>query len=78
MLSVVRFFAQDPSYIQKVLGTSYEKRMVVEMLSSFGWHKLAPHVMSIDTFGLSAPMKDLINHFGFTKEELIKRIKEII
>ncbi len=78
MLSVERFFAQDPSYVQKVLGTSYEKRMVVEMLSSFGWHKLAPHVMSIDTFGLSAPINDLINHFGFTKEELIKRIKEII
>ncbi len=78
MPCVERFFKQDPTYISQTLGNSYEKRMVIEMLSSFGWHKIAPHVMSLDTFGLSAPMKDLVKYFNFTKEEVIKRIKEII
>ena len=78
MPSIERFFKQDPTYISSVLGSSYQKRMVVEMLSSFGWHKIAPHVMSLDTFGLSAPMKDLLKYFKFTKEEIVKRIQEII
>ncbi len=78
MLCVERFLKQDPSYIKSVLKSPYEKRMVVEMLTSFGWHKFAPHIMSVDTFGLSAPINDLLNHFGFVKEELIKRILEII
>ena len=73
-----RFFKQDPTYISSTLGVNYEKRMVIEMLSSFGWHKIAPHVMSLDTFGLSAPMKDLLKYFNFTKEEVVKRVKEII
>ena len=33
------FLKQDPAYIQTVLGNPYEKRFVVEMLSTFGWHK---------------------------------------
>lgn len=78
MPSVERFFKQDPTYISSTLGVNYEKRMVIEMLSSFGWHKIAPHVMSLDTYGLSAPMKDLLKYFNFTKEEVVKRVKEII
>lgn len=78
MPSVERFMKQDPSYINNVLGLPYEKRFVVEMLSTFGWHKFAPHVMGIDTFGLSAPAEDLVKHYGFTKEELIRRIREVI
>lgn len=78
MLCVEEFLRQDPSYIQEVLGVPYARRMAIEMLSSFGWHKFAPHVMSIDTFGLSAPINDLIKHFNFTKEDLINRILEII
>ena len=78
MPCIERFFLQDPTYIKNVLGVSYEKRIVVEMLSSFGLHKLAPHVMGIDTFGLSAPASDLVKYYGFTKEELIRRIREIL
>lgn len=78
MLSMERFFAQDPLYVQKTLNVNYERRIMIEMLSSYGLHKLAPHVMSVDSFGLSAPGKDVVNYFKFTKEELIKRIKEIL
>ena len=72
------FLKQDGAYIKQVLGNSYERRMVVEMASSFGWHRFAPHVMGIDEFGKSAPAKDVIDFFKFTPEEVIRRIKEII
>ena len=72
------FLKQDGAYIKQVLGNSYDRRMVVEMASTFGWHRFAPHVMGIDEYGRSAPANDVINFFKFTPEEVIKRIKEII
>lgn len=72
------FLKQDPSYIKETLGVDYGHRIAVEMLSGFGWHRFAPHVMSIDTFGASAPANDVINKFNFTSDELVRRIKEII
>ena len=32
----------------------------------------------IDDFGKSAPYKDIFNHFGLTKEKIVKKIKEQI
>ena len=78
MMSQELFLKQDPVYIKETLGVEYGKRIAVEMLSSFGWHKFAPHVMSIDTFGASAPANDVINKFNFTVDELVRRINEII
>lgn len=78
MLSMERFLKQDPSYIKETLGNDYSKRIAVEMLSSFGWHKFAPHVMSIDTFGASAPFEDCLKKFNFNSDELVRRIKEIL
>ena len=72
------FLKQDGAYIKKVLGNNYERRMAVEMASTFGWHRFAPHVMGLDEFGRSAPAKDVINFFKFNKEEVIRRIREII
>ena len=72
------FLKQDPVYIKETLGVEYGLRIAVEMLSSFGWHRFAPHVMSIDEFGLSAPAGDVIKKFNFTSDELVRRIKEII
>ena len=55
---------------EEVLGAPYEKRIAVEMLSSFGWHKYAKHTMSVDSFGDSAPANDVISYFGFTATNL--------
>ena len=78
MLSQELFLKQDPVYVKEVLGTEYSKRIAVEMLSSFGWHRFAPHVMGLDEFGLSAPANDVINKFKFNSDELVRRVKEII
>lgn len=72
------FLKQDGAYIKEVLGTTYERRMSVEMLSTFGWHRFAPHVMGIDEFGKSAPANAVINDYKFTVEEVVRRVKEII
>ena len=39
-------------------------------------YKYAKTVYGIDTYGLSAKAKDVIDHFGFTKEKLVERIKK--
>ena len=72
------FLAQDGNYIKNTLGVPYEKRLAIEMLSSFGWHKFAPNVMGLDEFGRSAPDKDVIKFFNFTSDEIVKRVKEAI
>ena len=72
------FLKQDPFYIKETLGVEYGKRLAVEMLSTFGWHRFAPHVMGLDEFGVSAPAKDVIKKFNFTSDEIVRRVKEII
>ncbi len=78
MMCQERFLKQDPVYIKETLKTDYAHRIAVEMLSSFGWHKFAPHVMSVDEFGASAPANDVIKKFNFNSDELVRRIKEIL
>ena len=72
------FLKQDPLYIKETLGVEYGKRLAVEMLSTFGWHRFAPHVMGLDEFGVSAPAKDVIKKFNFTSDEIVRRVREII
>jgi transketolase len=72
------FLKQDGAYIKEVLGNDYSRRMAIEMLSPFGWYRFAPHVMGVETFGKSAPASDVIPDFGFTVEEVVRRVKDII
>ena len=72
------FLEQDKEYQASVLSLPREKRISVEMLSTFGWDKFAEHHMGIDTFGASAPAKDVIKKFNFTKERLAELCKEIV
>ena len=72
------FLAQDGNYIKNVLGDQYEKRLAIEMLSTFGWHRFAPNVMGIDEFGKSAPADDVIRDYKFTVDEVVRRVLEAI
>ena len=76
MPSTELFDEQKKSYQEKVFGVPYEKRISCEMLSSFGWHKYAKHVMGLDTFGASAPASDVIKKFNFTEKDLVKFVKK--
>ena len=70
------FEAQSEEYKQEVMGVCRCRCFAIEMLSTFGWHKYAKHVMGIDTFGASAPAKDVIASFHFLKEDVVKFVEE--
>ena len=70
------FENQSNEYKEEVMGVCRCKRFAIEMLSTFGWHKYAGHVMGIDTFGASAPAKDVIAHYHFHVEDVVKFVEE--
>ena len=72
------FEEQSSDYQNEVLLLPREKRVSVEMLSTFGWAKWAKYNMGIDTFGTSAPAKDAIKKFDFTSEHLVRMCEEIL
>ena len=71
------FDAQDKDYKKSVLSLDREKIVSIEMLSSFGWDKYAANHLSIDSFGKSAPAKDVINAFGFTADKVATFVKNL-
>ena len=72
------FAKQSKEYQDSVLSLPLEKRISVEMLSTFGWDRYARHHMGIDTFGASAPAKAVIAKFEFTPDKLVSLCKEIL
>ncbi len=66
------FQEQDIEYRRSVLLLPSERRVSVEMLSTFGWGKWAKYHMGIDGFGTSAPAKDAINKFKFNSDTLVE------
>ena len=72
------FAAQDLEYRKSVLLLPSNRRVSVEMLSTFGWTRWAKFNMGIDTFGASAPAKDVIKKFDFTSDRLVRMCEEIL
>lgn len=73
-----RFDAQDEKYRASVLFAPYEKRISLEMLSTFGWAKYAKHNLGIDSFGLSGKAGDVIAALGFDEAAVCDKIKAIV
>ena len=69
------FEKQDFEYKNKILDKSAIK-VSIEALSTFGWHKYSDYQVGIDTFGRSAPGKNVYEFFEFTPEILAKKILE--
>ena len=74
MPSEFLFNQQSEEYKKSILNDR-EKTVAIEMGTTLGWYKYANNVIGIDTFGLSAPAKVLAQHFGFTAEEIVKKIQ---
>lgn len=75
------FEKQDQAYKDSVLPKSVKKRVAIEMGSSMGWHKYAGDegaIIAIDTFGASAPGDLVIEKFGFTVENVVKQMTDLI
>jgi transketolase len=72
------FSEQEKEYRREVLLLPSERRVSVEMLSTFGWGKWAKYHMGLDNFGASAPAKDAINKFDFTSDHLVELCEKIL
>jgi len=65
---------------EKVMPKAVRTRLAVEAASSFGWHKytgLDGDVISIDTFGASAPAGELFKSYGLTVEAVVEKAKTL-
>ena len=75
------FEKQPLEYKEKVLPRAIRARVAVEALSEFGWGKyvgLDGKTICLDRFGASAPADVLFKEFGFTVENVVKAVKEVI
>ena len=75
-------FEKQPSeYKEKILPKLVRARVAVEALSEFGWGKyvgLDGKTVCLDRFGASAPADVLFKKFGFTVENVVKTVKEVV
>ena len=75
------FEKQSLEYKEKVLPKAVRARVAVEALSEFGWGKyvgLDGKTVCLDRFGASAPAGVLFKEFGFTVDNVVKAVKEVI
>lgn len=75
------FEAQDAAYREQVLPASCLKRVAMEAGSSFGWERYVGtqgRVIGMSSFGASAPVGELMKHFGFTTENFVKVAKQLL
>lgn len=75
------FDDQDRSYRESVLPPHVKARVSVEEASDFGWSKYTGsegHNICIETFGASAPLKQLLKKFGFTANSIVAAAKSQI
>jgi transketolase len=75
------FDDQDQTYRESVLPSGVKARVSVEQASDFGWSKYTgsegAHV-GMESFGASAPLKQLLKKFGFNVEHVVAAAKSQI
>jgi transketolase len=68
-----------PEYREHVLPESVAARVSVEKASTLGWSRYVGtqgHSIGMETFGVSAPLKELQKKFGFTVESVVAAAKD--
>jgi len=75
------FEAQSKEYQQSVLPDAVQARVAIEAGVTGGWYRYVGtkgRVIGIDRFGESAPAEQLFPYFGFTTENVIKAVEEVL
>ncbi len=75
------FAAQPQEYRDAVLLPQVRARLAVEAGISQGWRRWVGdrgHVISVETFGASAPYKVLYEKFGLTVENIIRQARRLL
>ena len=76
-----RYCRDHPEYREQVLPRSVAARVSVEEASTLGWARYVGSSglsVGIDTFGASAPLKELKKKFGFVPEQIVVAAKQQI
>ena len=81
MPSTTEFDRQPRDYRDSVLPPEVRARIVVEAAVSAGWYKyvgMDGAIIGMDTFGESAPAKELFAYFGFTVGKVVEAVKKLL
>lgn len=78
MPSTTVFDRQTQQYKEQVLPVDLPRIAVEAGVSDFWWKYGCAAVVGIDTFGESAPAKDLFAHFGFTPENVADTVEAVL
>jgi len=70
------FDKQDIFYKEEVLPKNI-KKMSLEAGITLGWYKYVDYTYGIDTFGESAKINDIKEHFGFHTEKIVEFITHV-
>jgi transketolase len=76
-----RYCRDHPEYREQVLPRSVSARVSVEEASTLGWARYVGSgglSIGLDTFGASAPLKELQKKFGFVPENIVVAAKQQI
>jgi transketolase len=75
------FDEQGQDYQDSVLPPAITARVSVEEASPVGWHRYVGSqgiVLGMKTFGMSAPLKVVTEHFGFVPDHVVAAAKEVL
>jgi len=75
------FDRQPEDYKKSVLPDGVAKRLVIEAGISLGWDRYAGpggKVLSIETFGASGPGGAVLKHFGFSVDNVVNLVRELV
>ena len=75
------FEQQDAAYRESVLPSDVLPRVAIEALHADYWYKyvgLDGRVVGMTTFGESAPGGELMRHFGFTPENVVTVVEDLL
>jgi transketolase len=75
------FSAQDAMYKQEVLPIEVGARIAIEAAHEDYWYKFVGfdgRIIGMSTFGESAPIDDLMEHFGFTLDNVLATADDLL
>ncbi len=81
MPSMEVFEKQDAAYREEVLPGTIRARLVIEAASAFGWGSyvgLDGDTLCMPGYGASAPAAVLFREFGFTAENAVNKVQDLL
>ena len=75
------FDRQPQSYRDEVLPPDVKARVAIEQASALGWARYVGDggaIVAMNTFGASAPLKQLVEKFGFTPDAVSDVARQVV